>query len=112
MNDDDAADLVREAERTVYHTQWRIWEELALEQLALTAGLARAPLLPGSEAIQLVSWDGEHIGHVRRDSTRPAGECWVAIAVKQARPCGWYASAEAAACGLARACGKDHRLGV
>jgi hypothetical protein len=110
MDDDDAAELIREAERTAYHTQWRIWEELALEQLAWTAGLDRAPLVPGSEVIQLVTWNGEHIGHVRRDSTRPAAECWVAVAVKHARPCGWYASAEAAACGLARACGKDQGL--
>lgn len=110
MDDDDAAELVREVERTVYHTQWRIWEELALEQLAWTAGLGRAPLVPGSEVIQLVTWNGEHIGHVRRDSTLPLDKCWVAVAVKRARPCGWYASAEAAACGLARACGKDHGL--
>lgn len=108
--DDDAAELVREAERTVYHTQWRIWEELALEQLAWTAGLGRAPLVPASEVIQLVTWNGEHIGHVRRDTAQPAGECWLAVAVKQGMPCGRYASAEAAALGLARACGKDHGL--
>ena len=110
MNDDDPAEVVREAELTLYQTQWRIWEELALEQLAWTAGLGRAPLVPGSELIQLVTWDGEHIGHVRRDTTQPAGERWVAVALKQARPCGRYASAEAAACGLARSCGKDHGL--
>jgi len=110
MNGDDADEVVREAERTVYHTQWRIWEELALEQLAWTAGLARAPLLPGSEVIQLVTFDAEHIGHVRRDTTHPAGERWVAVALKQARPCGRYDSAEAAARGLARACGKNHGL--
>jgi hypothetical protein len=61
MND-DADEVIREAERAVYHTQWRIWEELALEQLAGTAGLRRVPLVPGSEVIQLVTWDGEHIG--------------------------------------------------
>ncbi len=107
MNGDDAVEVVREAERTVYHTQWRVWEELALEQLAWTAGLARAPLLPGSEAIQLVTWNGEHIGHVRRDGPPGPDRCWVAVAVKQARPCGQYDSAEAAARELARACGKD-----
>ena len=109
MNGDDADDVVREAERTLYHTPWRIWEELALEQLAWTAGLARAPLLPGSEVIQLVTFDGEHIGHVRRDTTQPAAGCWVAVA-KQACPSGRYDSAEAAARGLARACGRDHGL--
>ncbi len=29
MNGDDAVEAVREAERTFYHTQWRIGEELA-----------------------------------------------------------------------------------
>jgi len=47
---------------------------------------------------------------VRRDTTQPAGECWMAVALRQARPCGRYASAEAAALGVARACGKDHGL--
>jgi hypothetical protein len=102
MNGDDAVEAVRAAERTAYHTQWRIWEELALEQLARSRGLARLPLVPGSEVIQLVSCDGVHLGHVRRD-----GEYWVAVTVRAARPCGRYGSAEAAARGLARACGKD-----
>jgi hypothetical protein len=55
--------VVREAERTVYHTQWRIWEELALEQLAWTAGLARAPLLPG--------FGGDPDRHLERGTYRP-----------------------------------------
>ena len=108
MDDDDALEVIREAERTVYHAQWRIWEELILEHLACTRGLARAPLVPGSDVIQLVTWDGEHIGHVRRDTTQPAGGCWVAVALGQARPYGRYDSAKAAALGVARACGKDH----
>lgn len=101
-----------EAERALHHTQWRVWEELALEQLASTAGLRRTPLLPGSEVIQLVTWNGEHIGHVRLDTSQPASERWVAVALKQGRLGGWYASAEAAASELARACGKDHGLGL
>ena len=46
MNGDDTVEAVCEAERTVYHTQWRIWEELALEQFARSQGLARLPLVP------------------------------------------------------------------
>lgn len=88
------------------------WEELALEQLAARPGLARAPLIPGSDAIQLVTFDGEHLGHVRRETLGASRRCWMAVAVKQARPCGWYASAEAAARGLARACGKDDGIGA
>ena len=49
QNGDDAVEAAREAERTVYHTQWRIWEELALEQLARRQGLARLPLVLGSD---------------------------------------------------------------
>jgi hypothetical protein len=110
MNGDDI-DVVREAERALYHAQWRIWEELALEHLACTRGLARAPLVPESDVIQLVTYDGEHLGHVRRDGQCPPGECWVAVTVRDARPCGRYGSAEDAARGLARDCGKDDRSG-
>ena len=106
--DDDAFEVIREAERTVYHAQWRIWEELALEHLARTRGLARAPLVPGSDVIQLVTYDGEHLGHVRRD-TEPAGECWVAVLKRQMRQVGTYPSAAAAAAALAQACGKTTR---
>lgn len=111
MDGDDATNVIGEAERTVYHAQWRIWEELALEYLACTRGLARAPLVPGSDVIQLVTYDGEHLGHVRPDGQCPPGECWVAVAVREARPCGRYGSAEAAALALARECGKDDRSG-
>jgi len=51
MNGNDADEVIREAERTIYHAQWRIWEELVLEHLACTGGLARAPLVPGSDVI-------------------------------------------------------------
>jgi len=60
MYGDDADEVVREAERAVYHTQWRIWEELALEQLAATAGLGRAPLVPGSEVISSSPGTGKY----------------------------------------------------
>ncbi len=113
MNGDDAIEVVREAERALYHAQWRTWEELALEHLACTRGVARAPLVPGSDVIQLVTYDGEHLGHVRRDGLCPPGDCWVAVAVQDARPRGRYGSAEAAAHGLACECGKreDDRWG-
>jgi hypothetical protein len=100
---DDVGEVISESGLS----QWRIWEELALEQLAARPGLARAPLVPGSDEIQLVTRDGEHLGHVRRDETRGSAGRWVAVAVKQAQPCGRYTSAGAAARGLARACGKD-----
>jgi hypothetical protein len=107
MCGDDAVEVVREAERTVYHAQWRIWEELALEALARTRGLARAPLVPGSEVIQLAAYDGEHLGHVRRDSTRGPAERWIAVTC--ARQVGTYPSAGEAAGALARVLGKQPR---
>ena len=94
------------AERIVY-AAWRIWEEMALERLAGTRGMAHTPLEPRSDVIQLVAYDGQHLGHVRRDAQRPPGECWVAVAVREARSCGRYRTAEAAARGLARACEKQ-----
>jgi hypothetical protein len=104
--DDEALEVIREAERTVYHAQWRIWEELALEHLACTRGLARAPLVPESDVIQLVTWGGEHLGHVRQDGQCPPGKCWVAVLKRPTRTCGRYGSAQAAAAALAQACGK------
>ena len=101
MNGDDI-DVVREAERALFHAQWRIWEELALEHLACTRGLARAPLVPGSDVIQLATWDGEHLGHVRQDGQCSSGERWVAVLKRQARTCGRYGSALAAAAALPR----------
>ena len=105
----EVLEVIREAERTVYRAQWRIWEELAVEHLACTSGLARAGLVPGSDVIQVVTWDGEYLGHVRRDRQCPLSECWVAVLKRHARPCGRYDSAQAAAAALAQACGKATR---
>ncbi len=45
----------------------------ALTCLASTRGLRWAPLDPRSGVIQLVTYDGEHLGHVRRDSACATG---------------------------------------
>ena len=79
---------------------------------AATAGpyaRAVAPLLPGTDVIQLVTYDGEHLGHVRLDGPRGPGERWVAVPKKQARPVGSCPSARAAALALSRASGKKAR---
>jgi hypothetical protein len=100
-----AAEAVREAERVVCRAQWRVWEELALDHLARTVGLARATLIPGSDVIKLVSHDGKHLGHVRRDTAREPGRQWVAVRKDQAQQIGAYVSAAEAASALARTCG-------
>ena len=77
-----------------------------LEKLAGTRGLARARLEPRSDVIQLVTYDGEHLGHVRREGPPGPEERWVAVLKHRARQVGIYGSAGAAAAALAQACGK------
>ena len=69
-----------------------------LEQLAGTRGLARARLEPRSDVIQLVTYDGEHIGHVRREGPTGPEERWVAVLRHQARQVGTYGSAGRCRC--------------
>jgi len=106
MGDNEALEVIRQAERIVWAAGWHIQEETALRQLTGTRGLACARLEPRSDAIQLVTYDGEHIGHVRRDGPGRPEQRWVAVLKDQARQVGTYGSAAAAAIALAEACGK------
>jgi hypothetical protein len=101
--------VIRAAERIVWAAGWHLQERSVLEELADTRGLARARLEPRSDAIQLVTYDGEHLGHIRREGLAGPGERWVAVLKQQARQVGTYGSADAAAVALARACGKTTR---
>jgi hypothetical protein len=87
-------------------TGWWVREETVLHRLARTRGLAYAPLEPSSEAIQLVTYDGEHLGHVRLDGPHSPQARWVAVPRHQGPPLGTYTSARAAARALARAAGQ------
>jgi len=104
--DDDATAVIHQAERIIYRARWQLLEETALAGLAGTRGLRRAPLEPRSEVIQLVTFDGEHIGHIRCDRAASPGREWVAVPQPQGRPAGCYCSAQEAAEALARACGR------
>jgi hypothetical protein len=104
--DNDAFEAVRQAERIVRLAGWRIQEQIVLEELAGTRGLVCARLEPRSEIIQLVTYDGEHLGHVRREGPRGTGERWLAVMKQQSRRVGTYGSAATAAMALAQACGK------
>ncbi len=107
--DAKAFEAVRQAEWIVWLAGWRIQEQIVLVELADTRGLACGRLEPRSEVIQLVTYDGEHLGHVRREGPRGTGERWVAVLKQQSRRVGTYGSAAAAAMALARACGKTTR---
>jgi hypothetical protein len=106
MSDDDMLQVIREAERIVWAASWHLQEQTVLEQLVGIPGLACARLEPQSAAIQLVTYDGEHLGHIRRDSPVGPEERWVAVVKDQARQIGTYGSPVAAAAALAQACGK------
>jgi hypothetical protein len=104
--DEDALELIRQAERIVYMSGWRLQEEMVLQQLAGTRGVARAPLEPRSDVIQLVTYDGQHLGHVRLDGPHGPQERWVAVMKGRGRSVGTYGSAEDAAKALAQAQGQ------
>lgn len=78
MIDDDAADAVREAERIIYRAKWRVMEEGALRLLAGTRGIAYLPVFPGHEVVQVVTYNGRHVGHIRRESARGLYDRWIA----------------------------------
>jgi len=107
--DGDALEVIRQAERIVWAAGWHLQEQSVLEELVGTPGLARARLEPRSDVIQLVSYDGEHLGHVRREGPPGPDEHWVAVLKSQVRQVGTYGSAAAAAAALAQACGKTTR---
>jgi hypothetical protein len=103
---DDGGDVVQRAERIIFQASWRFQEDAALQALAGTRGLHRAPLESRSDSIQLVTFDGTHLGHVRRDPALRTGQQWVAVP-RRGRAVGCYGSAHEAAEALARACGQQ-----
>jgi hypothetical protein len=107
--DDNALEVVRRAERIVWAAGWRLQEQSVLEKLADSQGLACARLEPRSDVIQLVTYDGEHLGHVRREGPYGPEEHWVAVLRRDGRQVGTFASAVTAAAALAQACGKTPR---
>jgi hypothetical protein len=109
--DDDATTVVRLAERIVFRASWRLREQAALHRLSSTHGLCREPLEPRSDVIQLVAFDGEHLGHIRRERLLGQRESWVAVLRQQGTIIGSYPRAEGAAEALAQACGVSPRPG-
>lgn len=105
--DENSAETVREAERIAWAASWRLQEEAVLGQLTGTVGLVRARLEPRSEVIQLVAFDGEHLGHVRRETGPGQQRQWMAVLKDRQRCIGGYPSAAAAAEALARSCGRS-----
>jgi hypothetical protein len=105
MDSDDPRHVIHRTERIVWAVGWRQAEEHALTQLAGTSGLACARLDPRSGAIQLVTYDAKHLGHVRWGKTAGPGGGWIAVRKDSGSLIGRFSTAQAAAEGLARACG-------
>jgi hypothetical protein len=107
--DDDASTVIRQAQLIIYQASWHIMEEAALASLADTRGLQRAPLDVRSQVIQLVTFDGQYLGRIRRDTTPGTGECWVAVRLLTGGIIGLYQTPDDAAEALAAASGKHIR---
>lgn len=106
MVDDYGLKAIQQAERIVWAASWHLQEHSVLEKLSGTLGLCRARLEPRSEVIQLVTFDGEHLGHVRREGPSGPDERWIAVSMDQSRHVATCGSAAEAAAALARAWGK------
>jgi len=104
--DESSTAIVNLAERIIYQARWRIQEQVTLDSLAGSKGLRWAPLDRRSDVIQLVTYDGEHIGHIRRDQSAEAARPWVAVLREPARMIGRYPTVRAAADALASATGR------
>jgi hypothetical protein len=91
-------DLVHDAEVIIAHASWLYLEEQALARLAGRRGLAWTPLFPRSRIIQVVAFDGAHLGRVRRIRPIPAQRSarWVATP-KDGVPLGHFRTVRAAA---------------
>ncbi|MGH3168071.1 MAG: hypothetical protein ACRDN0_19580 [Trebonia sp.] len=100
-------EVVREAERIVWATGWRLQEQAVIGRLSGTVGLACARIEERSEVFQLVAYDGEHLGHVRRETSPGQQVQWVAVLKAGVHRVGNYPSAAAAAEAVATACGKS-----
>lgn len=101
---------VASPDRILWATGWQLQEQSVLRRLADSRGLACAPLDPYSDLIQLVTYDGEHLGHVRLDGLHGLRERWVAVSkAADAQPVCCYGTAREAARALARAAGKTIR---
>jgi hypothetical protein len=104
--DSDSTEALHQAERIIWAAGWRLQEESVVGQLAGTRGVAFARLDPRSDVIQLVTYNGEHLGHVRREASPGPDVRWVAVAKGCAPRPGSHATPGAAAAALAEACGK------
>ncbi|MFC0860888.1 hypothetical protein ACFHYQ_01130 [Sphaerimonospora cavernae] len=80
-------------------------QHAVLAKVRNTRGLVCTHLYAHSDAIQLVTYDGEHLGRIRLADAH-ARQSWVAVPAGQVMTMGRYHSSKAAAKALAHAAGK------
>jgi hypothetical protein len=97
---DITCDAVRDAELIITHAKWLYLEEQALALLSGRRGLSWTPLFPQSGVIQVVAFNGEHVGRIRRTRSERSAR-WLAIP-PGGRPLGPFRTARAAARALRR----------
>jgi hypothetical protein len=103
-------DVLACAENIVFRARLEILQEEALARLRTERGLAWTALWPSSEAIQVVTLDGTHIGRIRLEDARFDPERWIAVPLGRRRARGPYRSAPAAAQSLAHQSSTHERI--
>ena len=96
---EDAA-VVSAADLVLAHAALVVHEQIAVESLRGTSGVAYAPLFVEAPVIHVVTVDGRHVGRVRRLNPHRWPEKWVAVPLG-GRAYGRFESAAQAAGALA-----------
>jgi hypothetical protein len=103
MLDADLA-VVLEAQAIVLRAEWRLRINAALAGIGKTRGLARAPVFPGSEGIQVVAYRGKELGCIHQKRSGPLCDeaHWVAVPAAGGAAMGPYFDPDTAAAAFLR----------
>ena len=98
MHEVDLA-VLDEARLTILRAQWQMLHEAAIARLADRRGLARTPLCPPWDTIQVVTLNGIYVGRIRRAHSVGRSAKWLATR-PGGLPIGPFRTARAAAAAL------------